>query len=129
MCMVGLEGHFLHANTALCQMLGYSSEELLAGAWQQITHPDDLERSRQAGTQFGRGVTTIEIEKRYVHKQGRIIWARVKISAVKNSLGAPSHFITQIEDITRRKQAEQALQSSEERYRDLFENASDLVHA
>jgi len=127
MCMVGLEGHFLHANTALCQMLGYSSEELLAGAWQQITHPDDLERSRQAGTQFGRGVTTIEIEKRYVHKQGRIIWARVKISAVKNSLGAPSHFITQIEDITRRKQAEQALQSSEERYRDLFENASDLV--
>jgi PAS domain S-box-containing protein len=128
MCMVGMEGRFLHANAALCQMLGYSSEELLAGAWQQITHPDDLERSRQVGAQFNRGhVTTIEIEKRYVHKQGRTIWARVKISIVKNGLGAPSHFITQIEDITLRKQAEQALESSEERYRDLFENASDLV--
>jgi two-component system, NtrC family, sensor kinase len=127
MCMVGMDGHFLHANVALCQILGYSSEELLAGAWQQITHPDDLEPSRQAAAQFGCGVTTIEIEKRYVHKQGSIIWARVKISVVKNSLGAPSHFITQIEDITLRKQAEQALESSEERYRDLFENASDLV--
>jgi PAS domain S-box-containing protein len=128
MCMTGPEGRFLHANAALCQMLGYSSEELLTGVWQQITHPDDLERSRQVSLQFGRrGVTTIEIEKRYVHKQGSIIWALVKISVVKNSLGAPSHYITQIEDITRRKQAEQALQSSEERYRDLFENASDLV--
>ena len=129
MCMTGPEGRFLHANAALCQMLGYSSEELLSGAWQQITHADDLERSRQVTTQFSRGgVTTIEIEKRYVHKQGSIIWARVKISVVKDSLGAPSHYITQIEDITLRKQAEQALESSEERYRDLFENASDLVY-
>jgi len=129
MCMTGLEGRFLHANAALCRMLGYSSEELLTGAWQQITHPDDLERSRQVTTQFSRdGVTTVEIEKRYVHKQGSIIWARVKISVVKDNLGAASHYITQIEDITLRKQAEQALESSEERYRDLFENASDQVY-
>jgi len=129
MCMTGPEGRFLHANAALCQMLGYSSEELLTGVWQQITHPDDLERSRQVGAQFSRsGVTTIEIEKRYVHKQGSIIWARVKISVVKDNLGAASHYITQIEDITLRKQAEQALESSEERYRDLFENASDQVY-
>ncbi|MDR3753745.1 MAG: PAS domain S-box protein [Terracidiphilus sp.] len=129
MCMTGTEGRFLHANAALCRMLGYSSEELLAGMWQQVTYPDDLERSRQVSAQFGRSdVNTVEIEKRYVHKQGSIIWARVKISVVKNSLGAASHYITQIEDITLRKQAEQALESSEERYRDLFENASDLVY-
>lgn len=109
MCMTDLSGHFLHANAALCKMLGYTSDELLAGAWQQITHPDDLERSRQIAIQFGKGVdTTLEIQKRYLHKQGKIVWAYVKISLVKDSLGNASHYITQIEDITERKRADEA---------------------
>jgi len=109
MCMTDLNGHFLHANAALCRMLGYSAQELLAGAWQQITHPDDLEASRQIAIQFSKGVdTTLEIKKRYLHRQGNVVWADVKISVVKDGLGRPSHYITQIEDITQRKRADEA---------------------
>jgi PAS domain S-box-containing protein len=109
MCMTDLTGRFLHANSALCRMLGYSSDELLSGAWQQITHPDDLEPSRQVAIQFSKEVDTVlELEKRYLHKQGKVIWAHVKISRVKDSLGKSSHYITQIEDITQRKRADEA---------------------
>ncbi len=109
MCMTGLNGRFLHANSALCRMLGYSPSELLAGAWQQITHPDDIERSRQVAIQFGKGVdTTLELKKRYLHKEGRVVWVHLKISVVKDDLDNPSHYITQIEDITQRKRADEA---------------------
>ena len=129
MCMTAPDGHFLHANAALCRMLGYSAEELLAGAWQQITHPDDLPRSRDAAMTFKKGLaTTLEFEKRYIHKEGQPIWARVRISQVTDGAGRPSHFITQIEDISERKLAEDLLRASEENYRELFENASDLVY-
>jgi PAS domain S-box-containing protein len=109
MCMTGPDGRFLNANAALCGMLGYSPEELLAGAWQQVTHPDDLALSREAAVQFSLGLaTTLEIEKRYVHKRGNAIWARVIISVVKDAAGRPSHFITQVEDITLRRRADEA---------------------
>lgn len=128
MCMTALDGRFLHANAALRQMLGYSSEELLAGAWQQITHPEDLERSRRAVDRFRRGEEpTIDLEKRYLHKQGDVIWARVKVSLVRDSVARPSHFIAHIDDVTERKRAEEALRQSEMRYRELFENATDIV--
>ena len=109
MCMTDLNGRFLHANSAFCRMLGYSPQELLAGAWQQITHPDDLERSCQIAMQFRKGVdTTLELKKRYLHKQGKTVWVHLKISLVKDGLGKPSHYITQIEDITQRKRADEA---------------------
>ncbi len=109
MCMAALDGRFLHANAALCQMTGYSSEELLAGTWQDITHPEDLERSQQVAAEFRCGaVRTREFEKRYLHKCGTAIWVRLKISLIDDAAGNPSHCITQIEDITLRKQADEA---------------------
>jgi len=109
MCMVGLDGRFLSANAAFCRMVGHSSDELLAGAWRAITHPEDLEHSVQMEDLLNRGVaSSLEFEKRYIHKQGNIIWARLKISVVRDSLGRLSRYISQIEDITLRKQAEEA---------------------
>ena len=109
MCMTDLSGRFLHANSALSRMLGYSPEELVAGAWQQITHPDDLERSLEVAAQFRKGVdTTLEFEKRYLHKLGNVIWVHLKISPVNDGLGKLSHFITHVEDITQRKRADEA---------------------
>jgi PAS domain S-box-containing protein len=128
MCMTALDGRFLHANGAFCHMLGYSSEEILSADWQRITHPEDLERSRQAIFEIKSALDgTVDIEKRYIHKQGDIIWVRLKISAVNDVSGAPSHFIVHAEDVTQRKRAEQALRENELRYRELFENATDIV--
>jgi PAS domain S-box-containing protein len=115
MCLTGLNGHFLQANTALCRMLGYSQQELTAGAWQAITHPDDLEPGRQAAQRMiGNPATPVEFEKRYFHKSGTVIWARLKISAVTNGHCEVCHYITHIEDITARKQAEEELVKAKE---------------
>ena len=109
MCMTAPDGHFMHANAALCAMLGLSAEELLAGAWQQLTHPEDMARSRQAGIELNSGARAlVEMEKRYIHKGGSILWARIRILPVRAENGEISHFITQVEDITQRRQADEA---------------------
>jgi two-component system NtrC family sensor kinase len=109
MCMTALNGRFLNANAAFCEMTGYSSEELIGGAWQQITHPEDIEASQQIIEEFRGGMLrTRDFETRYLHKCGNVIWAHVKISLINDSVGSPSHFITQIEDVTLRKQADEA---------------------
>ena len=115
MCLTALDGHFLQANAAFCEMVGYSQQELKAGAWQAITHPDDLERSRQAAYQLmGSPATSLEFEKRYIHKFGAVVSVRLKISAVINDRQQPSHYITHVEDITERKLAEQELVKAKE---------------
>ncbi len=109
MCMTTPDGHFMHANAALCAMVGYSAEELLADAWQQLTHPGDLELSRQAVAKLQSGASAVvEFEKRYIHKNGSAVWGRLKILSARAPDGEISHFIAQIEDITLRKRADEA---------------------
>jgi two-component system NtrC family sensor kinase len=106
MCMTAPGGGFLHANAALCEMLGYTLDELLRGAWHDITFPEDLEKSRLAVLSFERdGAKSLELEKRYLHKNGRTVWVRLKILAVRDAAGSLSHYITQVEDITDSKRA------------------------
>ena len=115
MCLTGPDGRFWQANAALSQMLGYSQQELLTGAWQAITHPEDLERSREAAVQLKKcPAESAEFEKRYLHKSGSIIWARLKISAVTNNRREVCHYITHIEDITERKLAADELLKAKE---------------
>ncbi len=121
MCLTALDGHFLQVNAALCRMVGYSERELLEHAWQNLTHPEDLEFSRQSVEQFVRDrLPSLELEKRYIHKRGNAVWVRLKISVVNDGHGAPSHFITHVEDVTESRRAKEALQASEERHRMLF---------
>jgi len=128
MSLAAPDGHYLEVNTALCQMLGYSRQELLEGAWQKLTHPADMERSGQALDRFLEGgATSVDFEKRYVHKNGAAIWVRLKISVVKDARGAPLHFITHVEDISARKGAEEVLRTSEARFRALVENGLDVI--
>ena len=122
MALVAHDGRFLQANAVLCRILGYSEQELLATDWLKLTHPDDLDRSEQIRTQFQQGlISTQEFEKHYIHKQGNAIPVRVKLSIVRSARGGPGYFITHVEDITSSRQAKEALQASEERYRKLFE--------
>lgn len=111
MAILSLDGHWLRVNPALCQIVGYSSEELLTLTFQDITYPEDLEedlnnrRKLLAGT-----MSTYQREKRYFHKQGHIVWIRLNGSVVQDEQGNPLHIIAQIQDITARKEAQKTLE-------------------
>ena len=108
MALVSPEGKWLRVNSSLCEMIGYSEEELLAKTFQEITHPDDLEADLEYVRQMLAGaIETYTMEKRYFHKQGHTVWILLAVSLVRESSGAPLHFISQIENITGRKQAEE----------------------
>ena len=116
---LGPQAQRLRVNQAFCRMFGYSEAELLAGAWPR-THPQDVGRDTTMRDQcVATGQPSFELEKRYLHRDGRVIWAVKRCTLVRDGAGVLQHFISQIEDITERKLGEQALRESEERFRSL----------
>jgi diguanylate cyclase (GGDEF)-like protein/PAS domain S-box-containing protein len=109
-------------------MLGYSEEELLSMTSSDVTHPEDLEDGRvRAERLVEEGGSKYTIEKRYVRSDGRVVWAMLNVSLVRDSEGSPSHFVAQYQDVTQRKETEEALRRSEERYRNVVEEQTELV--
>jgi PAS domain S-box-containing protein len=122
MAMVAPDGRFLQVNDALCSIVGYSQKEMLTKTFQDITHPLDLEVDLEYVRQLLAGETiTYQMEKRYYHKRGHIVWVLLSVSLVRGSDRSPVHFISQIQDITERKEAEARLRQLEVRYRTLVE--------
>ena len=111
--VVSLTGEFLKVNRAFCEFLGYSEQELVGKTVISVTHPDDREESSQAIHQVTQSGFRIQrLEKRYLHKSGRVLWGEVSSTLLCNSEGKPSYFIAQVLDITERKRAEQELAKS-----------------
>ena len=107
---VGLDGHWLRVNGRLCEITGYGYEELMTRTFQDITHPDDLAADLTYVRQVLAGkIPTYSMEKRYLRKDGGIVWINLTVSLVRKPSGEPNYFISVIEDITPRKQVEQAL--------------------
>jgi len=106
-------GRFLQVNRALCKMMGYSEEELLSMRWHDITHPDDLVASEQRFETTFKGADVIDFTKRYVHRSGRIIWAKLNSSLVRDEEGRPLYAIAQIQDITRERELEHDLRQAQ----------------
>ncbi|WP_373991541.1 PAS domain S-box protein [Duganella sp. BuS-21] len=120
--LVSVHGNFLQVNQSLCKLFGYSEAELLVTDFQTITHPDDLALDLRHIDELLQGVVeTYEMEKRYFHIDGRIIWAQLNVSLVRTLDGAPVHFVSQIQDITDRKNLTARLQT-------LLTTASDGIH-
>ena len=97
-------------NQAFCDMLGFSKDELLDVEILSLTHPDDRRltlEGRQLATHAEDGKATHRLEKRYRHKHGHWIWVQVDFSLVRDRSGNPSHFVSQVHDISQRKRAEQ----------------------
>jgi PAS domain S-box-containing protein len=116
---------WIDVNDAFSSMIGYDRDELLATPWPEITHPDDLDLDLIPFRRMAAGeVDTYTVEKRFIHKQGRHVWARLTLSLVRDARGEPDYEVAIIEDISDRKQAELALRESEERFRATFEQAA-----
>jgi two-component system, cell cycle sensor histidine kinase and response regulator CckA len=131
MALVGLDGRWINVNPAVCQIVGYSEKELHTTNFQSITHPDDLDADLKFVGQMLRGeIRSYQMEKRYFHKAGHIVWVLLSVSLVYGAESDPLFFFSQIQDITERKRAEERLRQSEESYRLLVEQSPDamLVH-
>jgi PAS domain S-box-containing protein len=120
MALVADDGHWIQVNKALCEILGYSEQELLATDFQSLTHPDDLEADLYYAQKVFAGQTRFyHIEKRYIHKQGHVVWVTLTGSAVPDASGKVSYGVAQVQDITARKNAEAALRRDQEELQSL----------
>ena len=128
MSLQSIDGRFLQVNPTLCRMLGYSEAELLNSTFLDRTHPDDREASKQKIERLLSDPSTCpELEKRYLHRSGRCVWARTRISLVRDSAGSPSYCVVHAEDITERKRTEEALGESEERFRIMADGCPTIM--
>src|ERR687890_495202 len=128
MALVGTDGRFLRVNKSLCEILGYTEREFLGKTFQEITHPDDLEVDLEHLRRLlVRVVRTYQTEKRYLHKDGHVVWALLSVSVVHDEEGEPRYFISQIQDVTERKKVEKVIIESEERFRSLVQYSSDII--
>ncbi len=140
---VDLDGHWLRVNQTLCDIVGYTREELVSKTFQDITYPEDLESDLDHVRQLLAGeIEHYSLEKRYVRKNGQLIWANLTVSLKRqiedvvedlnstkamfpvSGLGQPKYFISIVEDISDRKQAELTLQ---ERSQELAALNAELV--
>jgi PAS domain S-box-containing protein len=114
MVLVSPTGQFLRVNPAFQKMLGYTEDELRQRTFQTITHPADLEANLRLfrPTVDGADATGYRMEKRYLRKDGRVIWALLSTSLLRAADGRPLYLVSQIQDITERKEAEEALRQA-----------------
>lgn len=108
------DGRWLRVNRRLCEIVGYSEQQLLAKTFQEITHPDDLDADLvQVRRMLDGEIERYAIEKRYLREDGSIVWVELTVALVSSRTGAPDYFISVLEDITRRKTTEMALAESQ----------------
>jgi PAS domain S-box-containing protein len=129
MALISTDGKWERANDSLCKILGYSEAELQRMKVQDITHPDDLDKSNQfLGDLINEEKENIKLEKRYIHKNGSVIWVMIAATMLKDKTGKPLHYVSHIENITKRKEIEDNLVLSEKKYRTIFENVHDVFY-
>ena len=110
MALVSTEGRWLKVNRSLCNLIGYSHDELMEMTFQDITHPDDLDLDlANVQALLDGSISYFHMEKRYFHRRGQEIWVQLAVSLVRDNNGKPVHFVSQVQDITERKVAEQRL--------------------
>ena len=123
MALVALDGSFLRVNEAFARIVGYSADEIEAIDFQALTHAADLEADLAQIAQLISGeISSYKLDKRYIHKSGRAVWARLSVSMVEAEDGNPPHFIAQVEDLTDQRE-------TENRYRLMARNSTDMITA
>ena len=121
---VDLRGQFIDVNRQLCEMLGYSEAELIGRSVKEISHPEDRDLTdERRGLMRDGKLGSVQFEKRYLRKDGRVVWVNLTVALVPNAKGEPQHEIAVMEDITERKEREAALG----RFRTALDASADMV--
>jgi PAS domain S-box-containing protein len=119
---VGADGTWLDVNLRLCEIVGYSRDEIIAKTFQDITHPDDLEADLDYVNKLLVGdADSYMMDKRYIRKDGSIVWANLTVACVRNSDRKISYFVSVVEDISARKAAESAQYEAAQRLQNALE--------
>jgi len=122
------EKGWIQVNDRICSIMGYSRNEIVHMTWSEMTHPDDIAADLEQFNRVLSGqIDHYTMNKRFICKDGKIVWTNLSVGCVRKSDGSVDHTIAMIEDITSVKLAEEALRESEERYRNLFENANEAI--
>lgn len=127
MALVAPDGKWLKVNKQICEITGYTEQELLSKTFQDITHPEDLNLDLDNVQSLLEGkIENYQMEKRYFHKYGHTVWVLLSVSLIRSEDGTPVHFISQIEDITQRKTAEEQLNKVYTELTSLFESLTQV---
>ena len=128
MSVTSVTGRFMLVNAALCEMLGYSEEEILGMNFGDVTHPDDQAESWARLNELDpEEVPAVNWKKRYIHADGHIVWVQLNVGAVWDAEGKISYFLSQMQDVTAGWKAQAALVASEQKWRQAFDLAATGV--
>ena len=126
---VGLDGGWLRVNKKLTDILGYTEDELKHLTFQSLTHPNDLGTDLEYLNQVLEGtIQTYSMEKRYIQKSGDFVWANLTVSLVRKADGTPDYFISVVQDISKRKLAEDELRKSELRFKAISDTSPLAIY-
>jgi PAS domain S-box-containing protein len=121
------DGRFTLVNDRSCQITGYSREELMRLRMMDITHPDDLPRNKELFRTLLHSGQSFDLEKRYLHKDGRIVWVNSSVAAVRDGQGRITAVVAACIDITERRRYEEALRESEGQLRAIYEGGTTYI--
>jgi PAS domain S-box-containing protein len=125
---IGLDGRWIKAPQKLCKLLGYSEAEMLARTSEDVTHPEDRDEERKlCGELIDGRIKSVDLEKRCITKDGRVLPIYLNYSIVTDIEGNPVHFLVYIRDITKRRMAEEELKQTNAYLENVFENSPDAI--
>lgn len=128
MSLAGLDNRYIRVNRAFYEMLGYTESELMVLSFEDITSPEDLELENPYMKQLIQGeIDSFDLEKRYRKKNQEIVWVNLTLIGLRDHFGAILYTLAMMQDITKRKHAEEALRQSEARYRAIIEDQTELI--
>ncbi len=126
MALTSPDGRFIRVNRALCDIVGYTAEELLKLTFEDITHPDDRQKDLDQVKRLESGkIPAYEMEKRYVRKNGEVVWVQITGSLLRDAQDHPLQLIKQVQNITERKRVEEKLRAASHYARSLIEASLD----
>jgi PAS domain S-box-containing protein len=125
---VSVDNKWLQVNPMICKITGYAEKELLGKDTEEITYPDDFKKESEiVKNSLQKNINQITLEKRYLHKNGNIVWVKLISNLVKTVDDTPNYFVTIAEDITDIKRVQDELVQSEQKFKNIFNNSTDAI--